>query len=103
MQPELIARIAQIPNRLYVKESTFDPTRCATSSGSARGLDRVCPNVIPRWSAELFNLVTDKRGMDAALALYMKITAAAVVGRRPALRLGRQGCVRDDGHADGAC
>ena len=27
MQPELIARIAQIPNCLYVKESTLDPTR----------------------------------------------------------------------------
>ena len=27
--------------------------------------------------------------------------AAAVVGRRPALRLGHQGLLRDDGHADG--
>ena len=30
--------------------------------------------MIPRWSAELFELVADKRDMDAALALYNKMT-----------------------------
>ena len=40
----------------------------------AEGWVAVCSNVIPRWSAELFNLVADKRDMDAALALYMKMT-----------------------------
>ena len=40
----------------------------------AEGWVAVCSNLIPRWSAELFNLVADKRDMDAALALYMKMT-----------------------------
>jgi len=30
----------------------------------------VCSNVIPRWSAELFELVANKRDMEAGLALY---------------------------------
>src|SRR4029450_13488571 len=40
----------------------------------AEGWVPVCSNVIPRWSAELFELVADKRDMDAALALYKKMT-----------------------------
>src|ERR671917_148151 len=40
----------------------------------AEGWVAVCSNVIPRWSAELFELVADKRDMDAALALYNKMT-----------------------------
>ena len=91
MMPELIARIAQIPNCKYVKESTLDPTRVrdiirlagdkmTVFAGvlgyesfwlGAEGWVAVCSNVIPRWSAELFELVADKRDMDAALALYM--------------------------------
>ena len=39
-----------------------------------RGLGRRLSNVIPRWSAELFELVADKRDMDAGLALYNKMT-----------------------------
>jgi 4-hydroxy-tetrahydrodipicolinate synthase len=94
MMPELIARIAQIPNCSYVKESTLDPTRVrdiirlagdkmTVFAGvlgyesfwlGAEGWVAVCSNVIPRWSAELFNLVADKRDMDAALALYNKMT-----------------------------
>ncbi len=121
MQPELIARIAEIPNCLYVKESTLDPTRVrdiirlagdkmTVFAGvlgyesfwlGAEGWVAVCSNVIPRWSAELFELVADKRDMDAALALYMKMTPLLLAGRRPALRLRYQGRLRDDGHADG--
>ena len=94
MQPELIARIAQIPNCLYVKESTLDPTRVrdiirlagdrmTVFAGvlgyesfwlGAEGWVAVCSNVIPKWSADLFTLVADKRDMDAALALYKKMT-----------------------------
>ena len=94
MKPELIARIAQIPNCSYVKESTLDPTRVrdiirlagdkmTVFAGvlgyesfwlGAEGWVAVCSNVIPRWSAELFELVADKRDMDTALALYNKIT-----------------------------
>ena len=40
----------------------------------AAGWVAVCSNVIPRWSAELFELVADKRDMDAGLALYNKMT-----------------------------
>ncbi len=94
MQPELIARIAEIPNCLYVKESTLDPTRVrdiirlagdkiTVFAGvlgyesfwlGAEGWVAVCSNVLPRWSAEMFNLVADKRDRDAGLALYMKLT-----------------------------
>ena len=49
----------------------------------------------------LFELVADKRDMGCARALHEDDTAA-VVGRRPALRLRHQGVLRDDGHADGA-
>src|SRR3979411_116323 len=95
MMPELIARIAQIPNCKYVKESTLDPTRVrdiirlagdkmTVFAGvlgyesfwlGAEGWVAVCSNVIPRWSAELFELVADKRDMDAALALYKTVHA----------------------------
>ena len=94
MQPELIARLAQIPNCQYVKESTLDPTRVrdiirlagdrmTVFAGvlgyesfwlGAEGWVAVCSNVIPRWSAQLFELVADKRDMAAALALYRKMT-----------------------------
>src|SRR5260370_9289724 len=94
MQPDLIARLAQIPNCRYVKESTLDPTRVrdiirlagdrmTVFAGvlgyesfwlGAAGWVAVCSNVIPRWSAELFELVADKRDMDEALALYKKRT-----------------------------
>jgi len=40
----------------------------------AEGWVAVCSNVIPRWSAQLFELVADKRDMDTALALYNKMT-----------------------------
>ena len=40
----------------------------------AEGWVAVCSNVIPRWSAELFELVADKRDMDDGLALYRKMT-----------------------------
>jgi 4-hydroxy-tetrahydrodipicolinate synthase len=94
MMPELIARLAQIPNCRYVKESTLDPTRVrdirrlagekmTVFAGvlgyesfwlGAEGWVAVCANVIPRWSAELFELVADRRDMEAALALYNRIT-----------------------------
>jgi 4-hydroxy-tetrahydrodipicolinate synthase len=94
MRPELIARLAEIPNCRYVKESTLDPTRVrdiirlagermTVFAGvlgyesfwlGAAGWVAVCSNVIPRWSAELFELVADRRDMDRALALYKRIT-----------------------------
>ena len=119
MMPELIARLAEIPNCQYVKESTLDPTRVrdiirlagdkiTVFAGvlgyesfwlGAEGWVAVCSNVIPRWSAELFELVADKRDMDAALALYKKMTPLlSSVG--PALCFGHQGLFRDDGHPD---
>src|SRR6195256_953646 len=94
MMPELIARIAQIPNCKYVKESTLDPTRVRDIIRLAGDRMTVFAGVLgyesfwlgaegwaaggshglPRWSAELFELVADKRDMDAALALYKKMT-----------------------------
>ena len=92
--PETVAKLSQIPNVRYIKESTLDVTRVrdivrlcgdlvTVFAGvlgyesfflGAEGWVAVCSNVIPHWSAELFELVADKRDMAAALALYNKIT-----------------------------
>src|SRR5260370_39764736 len=114
MQPDPIARLAQIPNCRYVKESTLDPTRVrdiirlagdrmTVFAGvlgyesfwlGAAGWVAVCSNVIPRWSAELFELVADKRDMDAALALYNKMTPLVWGVGRPRYDSGTQAAFR---------
>ena len=83
MMPELIARLAEIPNCLYVKESTLDPTRVrdiirlagdkmTVFAGvlgyesfwlGAEGWVAVCSNVIPRLSATSSNSSADQRGI----------------------------------------
>ena len=45
--------------------------------------------------------MADKRDMDAALALYNKITPLLWWVGGPRYVLGHQGQLRDDGHADG--
>ena len=39
----------------------------------AQGWVAVCSNIIPKESAQLFELVADKKDMDAALALYHRM------------------------------
>jgi len=92
--PPFVARLAEIPNVSYIKESTLDVTRVrdiirlagermTVFAGvlgyesfwlGAQGWVAVCSNLIPRLSADLFTLVADRKDMDAALALYRRIT-----------------------------
>ncbi|MCC7428169.1 MAG: 4-hydroxy-tetrahydrodipicolinate synthase [Alphaproteobacteria bacterium] len=94
MRPALVARLSRIANCLYIKESTLEVTRVrdiidlcgermTVFAGvlgyesfwlGAQGWVAVCSNIIPRASADLFTLVADHRDMDAALALYRRIT-----------------------------
>ena len=94
MKPALVARLAQIDNVRYIKESTLDPTRVrdiidlagermTVFAGilgyesfwlGAEGWVAVCSNIIPRWSAELFTAVADRHDHQGALALYRRIT-----------------------------
>src|SRR5260221_1055198 len=94
LKPATVARLAEIDAVRYIKESTLEVTRVrdiirlcgermTVFAGilgyesfwlGAAGWVAVCSNLIPRWSAELFELVADKRDMDSALALYNKMT-----------------------------
>lgn len=91
--PELVARLAQIDNVRYIKESTLEVTRVrdiirlagdriTVFAGilgyesfwlGAQGWVAVCSNIIPRDSAELFTLVADRQDMPRALALYHRM------------------------------
>ena len=91
--PSLVARLAQIDNVRYIKESTLEVTRVrdiielcgdrmTVFAGilgyesfwlGAQGWVAVCSNIIPRDSARLFNLVADERDQRAALALYKRM------------------------------
>ena len=91
--PSTVARLAQIDNVRYIKESTLEVTRVrdiirlcgdrmTVFAGilgyesfwlGAQGWVAVCSNIIPKESAELFTLVADRRDMDAALALYQRM------------------------------
>ncbi|AMM23697.1 dihydrodipicolinate synthase family protein [Variovorax sp. PAMC 28711] len=93
LKPELVARLSRIDNCRYIKESTLEVTRVrdiielcgdrmTVFAGilgyesfwlGAQGWVAVCSNLIPRKSAQLFELVADKQDMPAALALYKEI------------------------------
>ena len=93
LKPELVARLSRIDNCSYIKESTLEVTRVrdiielcgdrmTVFAGilgyesfwlGAQGWVAVCSNLIPKWSARLFELVADERNMPEALALYRRI------------------------------
>ena len=91
--PSTVARLSQIDNCRYIKESTLEVTRVrdiidvcgdrmTVFAGilgyesfwlGAQGWVAVCSNLIPAMSAQLFELVADHKDMDQALALYKKM------------------------------
>ncbi len=93
MLPETVARISDIPNCCYIKESTLDVTRVrdivrlcgermTVFAGvlgfesfwmGAEGWVAVCSNVAPRLSAELFNASRDRRDLDEATAIHRRL------------------------------
>ena len=93
LKPALVARLSHIDNCLYIKESTLEVTRVrdiielcgdrmTVFAGilgyesfwlGAQGWVAVCSNLIPKMSAQLFELVADRQDMPAALALYKKM------------------------------
>ncbi|MGA1858279.1 4-hydroxy-tetrahydrodipicolinate synthase [Azospirillum sp. 11R-A] len=93
LTPPIVARLSEIDNVLYIKESTLEVTRVrdiielcgdrmTVFAGilgyesfwlGAQGWVAVCSNLIPRDSARLFDLVADHGDKDQALALYKKM------------------------------
>lgn len=91
--PKTVARLSEIDNVLYIKESTLEVTRVrdivelcgdrlTVFAGilgyesfwlGAQGWVAVCSNLIPQESARLFELVADHSDRDGALALYRRI------------------------------
>lgn len=93
IKPPLVARLAKIDNILYIKESTTDTRRVYQINDlcqgditvfagylgyesfmvGAEGWVSVCANLIPRKSAELFELAVDKNDKDAAWKCFKEI------------------------------
>lgn len=93
LTPPILARLSQIDNVSYVKESTMDVTRvrdiielCAgrmTVFGGIMGFESFCEgaegwvavgsNIMPADSARLFSLVADEKDLDGARAVYRRI------------------------------
>ena len=93
MTPDIVARLAQIDNVRYIKESTLEVTRvrdiielCGDKMTvfagilgyesfwlGAQGWVAVCSNFLPRDSARLFELVADHKDQVSALALYRRM------------------------------
>lgn len=104
LTPPLVARLAEIANCRYIKESTLEVTRVrdiielcgdrmTVFAGilgyesfwlGAQGWVAVCSNLIPRMSARLFELVADHSDREQALALYRRMLpiVKAVGGHR---------------------
>jgi 4-hydroxy-tetrahydrodipicolinate synthase len=92
LKPALVARLAEIDNCLYIKESTLEVTRvrdiirlCGdrmTVFGGilgfesfvegAQGWVAVASNVAPAAMAHIFDLVADEEAIKAARALYLE-------------------------------
>jgi len=92
LKPPLVARLAEIDNCLYIKESTLEVTRvrdiirlCGdkmTVFGGilgfesfvegAQGWVAVASNVMPNAMARIFNLVADEGAIPAARKLYLE-------------------------------
>jgi 4-hydroxy-tetrahydrodipicolinate synthase len=91
LKPALVARLAEIDNCLYIKESTLEVTRvrdivrlCGdrmTVFGGilgfesfvegAQGWVAVASNIVPHAMARIFSLVADEGAIDAARKLYL--------------------------------
>jgi len=91
LKPALVARLAEIDNCLYIKESTLEVTRvrdiirlCGdrmTVFGGilgfesfvegAQGWVAVASNVVPQAMARIFSLVVDEGAINAARKLYL--------------------------------
>jgi 4-hydroxy-tetrahydrodipicolinate synthase len=94
MLPATIARLSEIPNVSYVKESTLDPTRIreilrlaadrmAVFGGimgyesflnGAVGWTAVAANAMPRACQDLYRLCVTEPDLPAARRLYQRIT-----------------------------
>jgi len=92
LRPPLVARLSEIPNCRYIKESTLEVTRvrdiirlCGERMRvfggilgfesfveGALGWVAVASNVIPRPLARLFELVADERKIAEGRSLYLK-------------------------------
>jgi 4-hydroxy-tetrahydrodipicolinate synthase len=93
MKPPLVARLAEIDNIAYIKESTTDIRRVYQINDlckgkitvfagylgyesfmvGAEGWVSVCANLVPRLSAELFELAVDKNDKDAAWKVFKRL------------------------------
>jgi 4-hydroxy-tetrahydrodipicolinate synthase len=93
IKPELVARLAEIDNVRYIKESSGDVTRVtriAAACGDrmtvfagyhpweafrcgATGYTSVFANILPKLSHDLFTLAVDEDDFDNSLALYRKV------------------------------
>lgn len=93
MLPPLVARLSEIDNVSYIKESTMDPTRVRDilrlSNGrmsvfggimgfesflnGATGWTAVGCNLMPAEFSDLYRLCVEKKDIDAASALYDKL------------------------------
>jgi len=92
LKPQLVARIAEIDNCLYIKESTLEVTRvrdiirlCGDKMivfggilgfesfvEGAQGWVAVASNVVPAEMARIFSLVADHGAIKEARELYLK-------------------------------
>lgn len=93
LTPDIVARLATIPNCSAIKESTLDVTRVrdivricgermTVFAGvlgfesfwlGAEGWVAVCSNVAPRLSAQLFEASVDRRDLDEGTAVHRKL------------------------------
>ena len=91
--PDLVAKLAEIDNISYIKESTTDPRRVYQINNlckgnitvfagylgyesfmvGAEGWVSVCANILPRKSAELFELAVDRNDRHAAFKVFMEL------------------------------
>ena len=94
MEPPLVARLAEIDNIAYIKESTTDTRRvyqinelCGDKitvfAGylgyesfmvGAEGWVSVCANILPAKSARLFELAVDENDKDGAWAVFRELS-----------------------------
>lgn len=93
IKPPLVARLAEIDNITHIKESTTDTRRVyqinelckgniTVFAGylgfesfmvGAEGWVSVCANIMPRQSAEMFELAVDQNDKDAAWKVFMEL------------------------------
>ena len=94
LSPRFLARLAQVDNFRYVKESSGDISRvreidrlsggrmtvfagyhaCDSIRLGAKGWVSVCGNIVPRLSADIYNLAVRSETMDEARELYHRLT-----------------------------